>query len=474
MRTIPLPVKGLYVFLLFGLLLCLNNTWLGYSFWVDELFSVTTAELPFSEQWRAMLSDVHPPLYQLILKCWILLVGDHEPSVRLLSLLFTLAALVRLMQWSAKLNPWAQWVAISVFSTSFLFAFYAQEARSYALNLYLATLLVTSLIDYDSSGERSPVKIVAFAFLLSLSHYFGLLLAGSILLVLLLSIEKNLKNTVTIMFGGLLCLVWPLIHLANGLRSHTSWIVVNGPLDTLRIFFRAILPLETPVLILCAAFILSVCILFALFNPLRSSSKTLDVQPVLLKLVLISVIVLGLVLTLDLLNPISTERNFIVLLPVVALIAGCVTERLTQQGQSRVWLILCVALVGGWSAVNLTTSYTLMSLKWTPQQNWKATASYVVEHASAYKKIYYFRNSDAEEIERVFNFYLKKLSDNKLSAERRYISQMLTLPRPSLLIFGQTNQATVNSIVNESQLRPETVYYPVQSLGSTTGVILFQ
>jgi len=190
MRAIPLPVKGLYVFLLLGLLLCLNNTWLGYSFWVDELFSVTTAELPLAEQWRAMLNDVHSPLYQIILKCWILLVGNSEPGVRLLSLLLTLAALARLMQWSTKLNPWAQWATIAIFSTSFLFAFYAQEARSYALNLCFATLLTTSFIEYDGISRRQLTKIVALAFLLSLSHYFGLLLSGAILLVLLFSAKK--------------------------------------------------------------------------------------------------------------------------------------------------------------------------------------------------------------------------------------------------------------------------------------------
>ena len=128
-------------------------------------------------------------------------------------------------------------------------------------------------------------------------------------------------------------------------------------------------------------------------------------------------------------------------------------------------------LVGSWSVVNLTRSYTLMALKWGPQQNWKATAQYAIDHTSENKKIYYFRNSDSEEVERVFNFYIKKLSDNKLSAERLYISQIPTVPRPALLVFGHTNQNDVNAIVRENRLKPENVYYPRQSLGSTTGVI---
>ena len=473
MRFIPLPVKGLYVFLLLGLLLCLNNTWVGYSFWVDELFSVTTAVLPFSEQWPAMLNDVHPPLYQIVLKCWILLVGNSEPGVRLLSLLLTLAALVRLVQWSAKLTPLAQWAVIAIFSTSFLFAFYAQEARSYALNLYLATLLIISFIDYDGISKRPLIKIVVLAFLLSLSHYFGLLLSGSILLVLLFSAEKNIRNTATIILGGLVCLIWPLIHVANGLRSRPSWIVVDGPLDTLRIFFRAMLPLETSALILCAALIIITLTVLAIFKASRRQSKIDGVRLALIKLVVVLLAMLAFVVTLDLMNPISTERNFIVLLPVVALAAGYVIERLTKPVQSRWWLLICVALVGSWSAVNLTRSFSLMSLKWAPQQNWKATAQYVVDHAQENKKIYYLRNSDSEDTERVFNYYIKKLSNNKLAAERVYISQLPTLPRPAHLIFGQANPNDVNRILRESKLTPESVFLPKQSLGSTTGVISF-
>ena len=420
-----------------------------------------------------MLNDVHPPLYQILLKCWILLVGNSEPGVRLLSLLLTLAALARLMWWSVKLNPWAQWAVIAIFSTSFLFAFYAQEARSYALNLYLAILLTTSFIDYDGSSKWSLIKIAALAFLLSLSHYFGLLLAGSILLVLLFSAEKNIRNIATIILGGLLCLIWPFIHLAQGLRSHPSWIVVDGPLDTLRIFFRAMLPLENSTLILAATLITITLGLIAIFNTYSGRSKTDDAWPALIKLVPVSLVMLAFVLALDLMNPISTERNFIVLLPVVAIIVGCITELLAKPGQWRWWLPICIVLVGSWSVVNLTRSFDLMSLKWTPQQNWKATAQHVVNRTQENKKIYYLRNSESEDTERVFNFYIRKLSNNTLSAERVYISQLPTLPRPAYLIFGQTNQNDVSRILRESNLKLELVFFPRQSLGSTTGVISF-
>jgi hypothetical protein len=233
------------------------------------------------------------------------------------------------------------------------------------------------------------------------------------------------------------------------------------------------LPLETSTLLLCAALITVSLTLMALFKPARSQSKPDEARPALIKLVLVLVIMLAFVVNLDLLNPISTERNFIVLLPVMAIVLGCVTELLSQCGKFRWWLFTSILLIGSWSAVNLSRSYTLMSLKWAPQQNWKATAQFAIDNDSANKKIYYLRNSDSEETERVFNFYLKKLSDGKLSAERRYFSQVLTLPRPAILIFGQANQKDVNTILKENQLLTESVHYPVQSLGSTTGVILF-
>ncbi len=111
-----------------------------------------------------------------------------------------------------------------------------------------------------------------------------------------------------------------------------------------------------------AALITITFILLAMFKQVRSQSKIDEARPALLKLALVLLVILVFVMTLDLMNPISTERNFIVLLPLVALIVGYVTDLLTKQGQSSWWLLICIALVSGWSAVSLSKSYTLMSL----------------------------------------------------------------------------------------------------------------
>jgi hypothetical protein len=74
--------KALYVIPLIGVVLAGTNIWQPYSYWLDELYSVTTSVLPFTEMFRAMLRDVHPPLYQVLLWIWIRMTcpGIFRPS----------------------------------------------------------------------------------------------------------------------------------------------------------------------------------------------------------------------------------------------------------------------------------------------------------------------------------------------------------------------------------------------------------
>ena len=58
------------------------------SIWLDEAFSIQLAKHGPFEIIRKTASDVHPPLYYLLLHFWIDLFGASEFSVRFLSLLF--------------------------------------------------------------------------------------------------------------------------------------------------------------------------------------------------------------------------------------------------------------------------------------------------------------------------------------------------------------------------------------------------
>jgi uncharacterized membrane protein len=53
------------------------------SLWVDELLSIEVAESNFTDFWKKITKDYHPPLYFLLLKIWIHMFGKNEFILRI-------------------------------------------------------------------------------------------------------------------------------------------------------------------------------------------------------------------------------------------------------------------------------------------------------------------------------------------------------------------------------------------------------
>lgn len=158
------------------------------SLWIDETFTVVVAtELSV----RELIVDLpavepHPPLYNLLMWGWVRLAGTSEAAVRFPSVVFGVAAI-----------PLLYWLARSLFdrptagiATAFLVVapfqiWYAQEARMYALLVFLTVLSYAALIRASTSYSRQrAVAYVVVATLLGYTHIYGLfvLLAGALFL----------------------------------------------------------------------------------------------------------------------------------------------------------------------------------------------------------------------------------------------------------------------------------------------------
>ena len=83
----PLQSRWGYVALLFlaaGVVVSAFTLASPYSYWLDELYSVTASNENFSSLHRIILHDLHPPLYQLLLKGWTTIsVQRKEQRLRL-------------------------------------------------------------------------------------------------------------------------------------------------------------------------------------------------------------------------------------------------------------------------------------------------------------------------------------------------------------------------------------------------------
>jgi mannosyltransferase len=151
-------------------------------FWFDECFSVELVRL----DWRNFLHllwwrEANMSLYYLLLRAWLGIAPFSTQSgfyIRSLSVVFAVATLPALY-WIARLlyDRRVALIAAVLFTANAYSVRYAQEARSYALFLLLATLSSSFLIAWLRKPiRRNLVGYIALSILAVYAHFYALLL----------------------------------------------------------------------------------------------------------------------------------------------------------------------------------------------------------------------------------------------------------------------------------------------------------
>jgi len=184
------------------------------SLWLDEAFSVVVSRRGLLELLRMVVrTDAHPPLYYLLLKLWMEF-GNSESHLRLLSALFSIAAIPVMYGVALALYQDRRIGLLSavILAISPFQIWYAQEARMYAMLTFLTLLsmyfyihalreghprhwagycLTTALALYTDNGAIWYLGVVTLFYLLSIRSFPGRFLgwfvsnAGVILLYML-------------------------------------------------------------------------------------------------------------------------------------------------------------------------------------------------------------------------------------------------------------------------------------------------
>jgi len=210
--------------------------------WYDENFSLLIARLPFEQFWQAILGDVHPPLYYLIIRP-IAQLGGAAWLIRLPSVAFSLAALY--FAWKSfielRVPPLVQFAALTLLTILPTQLWFAQEARMYALLEMLVMIGFYALIT-----KRWWWLTFANLALLYTQNY-GLFYVAIFGLMLLLSWQW--KALWTCILPGIAWLPWIFVLLGQMKNiAGKYWItsVFSSPASLLNIFpqlfFGASLP----------------------------------------------------------------------------------------------------------------------------------------------------------------------------------------------------------------------------------------
>ena len=120
---------------------------LNYSFWLDELYSVTLAKENINNFFEIILNlDIHPPFFYAILKPYIYLFGDTEIAGRLFSWIVCLLSVVILFNFSKKKYKNNSILLVALISSNVIFMHYSNEVRSSALCLLISSILISSFL----------------------------------------------------------------------------------------------------------------------------------------------------------------------------------------------------------------------------------------------------------------------------------------------------------------------------------------
>ncbi|MBF0310281.1 MAG: glycosyltransferase family 39 protein [Magnetococcales bacterium] len=148
------------------------------SHWNDELQSAVLGdpEIPLNLVVRRTLLDVHPPLYQVVLRAWYRTFGYTEFVGRALSVLFGVCGVGALYFLGREVAGRRVGLSAALLGALNVFLIaYSQETRSYALLFLLSSLSWLFFIRLlkDPLWKRTPGYLLSTMALLY-THYFGL------------------------------------------------------------------------------------------------------------------------------------------------------------------------------------------------------------------------------------------------------------------------------------------------------------
>ena len=180
------------------------------SFWNDEGNSARLSERPIGLIIEGTASDVHPPLYYLLLHAWRAGAGDSEFGLRAFSALagvLTVAATMALAR-AVSRSPSAVFLIAGLLAAiSPPLVYYAQETRMYALLALLAVFSTWLLWQWIVSKNKVPVRphwswLIAYSgciFAGLYTHYFfpAIILGQALLVLCYLLVPRLLVGTTT-------------------------------------------------------------------------------------------------------------------------------------------------------------------------------------------------------------------------------------------------------------------------------------
>jgi uncharacterized Tic20 family protein len=223
---------------------------------------------------------------------------------------------------------------------------------------------------------------------------------------------------------------------------------VNGISDSLKIAASGYLPRAGLLGAVILVFGLLLGVFLALDSKREKENCLGNVATTTLNSSLISLIFIMVTASIDLWSPISTKRNYIVLLPFIGIVIAGLISLVAHKSPTYSKKILGIFLV--FCVVSLHASFDIVYRKSHKGENWRGVSLYLIKNHNN-KSIFHTSSlgSGEDPIRHlIVNFYLKKFSGDSLEAIP-YVIDQTVLERPAAILFGHHDATTAEAFEKE-------------------------
>lgn len=342
MKKVNISIKNAHkIIIILGIIFILLAAF-HEDIWFDESYSVAIANHSFSEIWTITGNDVHPPLYYWMLHIIELIFGSNVIIYRLFSVLAI--AILGIIGYTHIRKDFGEKVGILYsFLTFFLpvMSTYSQEVRMYSWACLFVTIMsiygyrIYRLIkenkgkEKEETWKKTQLKNVIifgiFSIFCCYTHYYSLVTAFVVNLVLLIYLIKNRKESANVFRNFIIlgiiqvALYIPWLFYLVGQMQHVGggfWITlglstaVEVPSFQFRRQLDTVFSFNAQTIIaLVASILMYIYIAFRIYKAKKNKE---EIKPGILAIGLYVTIIL-LMLIMSLIQPILFSRYLLVL-----------------------------------------------------------------------------------------------------------------------------------------------------------------
>lgn len=329
------------LFFLVYLSLCFNN-----NVWTDEAFTIELLQSDFAGIIHGTASDVHPPLYYLIAKCFTLVFGSSLLSLKLVSIV----PMILCMTWGAAIVKKRFGFRTALLFTCFFGVIpctmeYAVQIRMYSWAIFFITFM--GLWAYEAYLEprwRYFAGIVLTSAASAYTHYFAfaaaILIYGFLFLALAASKRRQLGKWLLSALASLLLFTPWMPYMKIQVRgvSKSYWIEeITG--ETVKEFFPFLFDMDIPWTTAIWCCLIAAGVVSAVVMIVRKEQKE-GVYALLLLAVPVFTAVTGVVAS-SLIRPVFIVRYLLPCMGLLALFFAITLSRFADKTVFAALLVFC-------------------------------------------------------------------------------------------------------------------------------------